>query len=438
MTLPAWFTLLRPGSYRGEVFYTASSEFEGGRRGSVLEFPRQSDPKTQDLGLAARRFMVEAFVIGSPQGEDGTYQALRDRLIAALEKGGPGKLVHRYHGEMQAEVEPGKTFRVSESPEFGGSAKFSIPFIRVPEKQNGPTVIDGPALVLKAANKSKEFSISAFTKKFFVDGPEFIREHAMTALTFGVNQVQDVNNQVTGALGGINQVNQTIKSFSGSLATLIATPGMLMDLGRGGFGLHEAIFASIGVIANAFKTDIEAFTRDPKTVAREESRKVATVTTLGLKLGAATGNDMAPVVVLGSRSTQMAQNQAAVFNLFQQSAVIEAARASLDLSFESNAAALAMRDSLVEALVVQAQQCDDDDVFGSLQDLRAEVSRYLTVVAGTAPRQRDFLVRSTTPAILLAHLAHGDASRAEEIISRNGMRHPGFVPGGYAIKVIDV
>jgi prophage DNA circulation protein len=430
MTDPAWRASLRPGSFRGVAFFTPSSDFEGGRRGTVLEFPLQNDPKPQDLGLSARRYQVTAIVIG-PE-----YHLAKRALIDALEQGGPGKLVHRYYGDMTAQVEPGQKFRVSESQDNGGQATFTIPFIRVPDAKPATIVLDTVTIVGQAADKAKTASIQSAAKKLLVDGPEYIRTHALDVLNRGILGVQGVNDQVTGALGGINQVNQTIKAFAGSAATLIATPGRLFELSQGGYGLHEAIFTATAEISYGFKKTIDAFSPDPRTVAREESRKIAIVTSLALKLGSAIGNDEAPITSLSVRAQQQAQNQAALVNLIQQSAVIEAARSVTSLDFDSNVAAANMRDQIALALIAQSEKCDDDDVFAALTELRVESSRHLTSVAGDAPRLRDFFLHKSLPALLVAHLAHGDATRAEEIISRNGIRHPGFVPGGYPVKIV--
>lgn len=430
MTDPAWLTSLRPGSFRGVAFFTPSSDFEGGRRGTVLEFPLQNNPKPQDLGRSARRFSVTAIVIG-PE-----YHLAKRALIDALEQGGPGKLVHRYYGDMQAQVEPGQKFRVTESQADGGQATFTIPFIQVPDTKPAPIQLDTVTLVGQAADRAKTASIQAAAKRILVEGPEYIRKNALDVLNRGIKGVQGVNDQVTGALGGVNQVNQTIKAFAGSAATLIATPGRIFELSQGGFGLHEAIFTATAEISYGFKKTIDAFSPDPKQVAREESRKIAIVTSLALKLGTSIGNDEDPIVSLSVRAKQQAQNQAAIVNLIQQSAAIEGARSITSLAFDSNVAATNMRDLLSELLSAQADKCDDDDVYASLVDLRVEISRHLTAVAGEAPRLRDFMLHATLPALLVAHLAHADATRVDELIARNNIRNPGFVPGGYPVKIV--
>lgn len=421
----------RKGSWRGVPFFTKGSELEGGRRGTTHEFPLQKLPRQQDLGLAAKTFVIECFVIGAD------YDVARDNLIKALDKGGPGKLVHRTFGEMQAELQVGQRYRcVEELENEQRIARFTIPFIRVDEARDKIVKIDTAVRLKSAANLAKVASIASAARKFNFSGPEFLRREILGAITRAISAVQSINDQVTGALAGINQINQAIKHFGSVVGTLVATPGKLWDLAQGGFGLHDAIFSAIGSIAYGFKRTIDSFAKTGKTKAREEARAVLSAATLALKQGMKVGDDEPEITGTAARAQQRRQNQQAFVQLMQQSAVISCAAATSDMSFESNAEAIAMRDLVVANLVEQAQATDDAEVFAALQDLRVEADRHLTAVAGEAPQQRDFYLHTSIPALLVAHLAHADATRAEEIISRNGMRHPGFCAGGYPVKIV--
>ena len=80
------------GSFRGVPFRTVDAEMRVGRRNVVNEYPQRDLPYVDDLGRRARRFVVEAYVIG-----DG-YRAERDALIAAFEAKGSGELIHPRYG----------------------------------------------------------------------------------------------------------------------------------------------------------------------------------------------------------------------------------------------------------------------------------------------------------------------------------------------------
>jgi hypothetical protein len=79
--------------------------------------------------------------------------------------GGKGKLVHRYYGSFDAEVEPGKKYKVTDTADNGGMATFHIPFIRAGATKSVNVKVDGPARVLSAAAKAKTASHDSFMSK---------------------------------------------------------------------------------------------------------------------------------------------------------------------------------------------------------------------------------------------------------------------------------
>src|SRR5690349_9842319 len=116
----AWQDKLRKASFRGVPFQVDTSEGTFGRRGVVHEYPLRDTPFVEDLGRRARSLSVEGFVLGSD------YMAARDALLAALERRGPGTLVHPYLGELVVSVQEVK---LRESTAEGGLARFGITFL---------------------------------------------------------------------------------------------------------------------------------------------------------------------------------------------------------------------------------------------------------------------------------------------------------------------
>jgi prophage DNA circulation protein len=69
-------------------FAVRRSDAQVGRRTVQHEYPQRDTPFAEDMGRAARRFSLDAYVLGPD------YDQARDRLIDALEARGPG-LLHR-------------------------------------------------------------------------------------------------------------------------------------------------------------------------------------------------------------------------------------------------------------------------------------------------------------------------------------------------------
>jgi hypothetical protein len=109
------------GSFRGVPFRTTAAQMHVGRRNVVNEYPQRDQPYVDDLGRRARRFVVDAFVIGDD------YLDERDELIEALEEPGAGELIHPRYGIRNVSVDGVVTVR--ESPDKGGVAQLSITFV---------------------------------------------------------------------------------------------------------------------------------------------------------------------------------------------------------------------------------------------------------------------------------------------------------------------
>jgi hypothetical protein len=83
-----WRDRLRPASFRNATFHVETDTVAGGRRVIVHQYPKRSPglPYSEDMGRSARRFAINGYLIGP------NYLLLRDILIVALEKDGPGVL----------------------------------------------------------------------------------------------------------------------------------------------------------------------------------------------------------------------------------------------------------------------------------------------------------------------------------------------------------
>ena len=111
---------MRPGSFRGVPFRVEDGRRGGGRRQAVFEFPKRDTPYAEDMGRRARRFTVRGYVVGPD------YDMWRAALIAAMEREGPGPLVHYFLGEHTVSPD---SYEVSETRQRGGYAEFSLQFV---------------------------------------------------------------------------------------------------------------------------------------------------------------------------------------------------------------------------------------------------------------------------------------------------------------------
>ncbi|MHC1700281.1 MAG: DNA circularization protein [Humidesulfovibrio sp.] len=383
---------LRPGSFRGAPFVTESHDHTLGRRSVRHEYPKRDVPYAEDMGRLARGFAMELFVIGDD------YMAQRDRLREALEKNGPGELVHPYLGTQTVQVDGEVHLR--ETLREGRMARFSVTFVEAGLEIAPDTKQDTAWGVGKNADAVTEAAKEGFAEKFKITGPARL----LTGAKAGIDKVLGGLKDVVGAPLGELKFSQDI------LASLWGTPS----------GLAGWLVDQLGSLGSL----------TPVTSASLASGLA--MQTLPM---ATTTASTTPSV---TQTTVQAQNQvnlAAVDNLVQQTAVAEAARASAQATYSSADEALAVRETLCEALEVVSSRASDP-VYVRLADLRAAVVLDLGTRAAQLPRLANYQLPATMPALVVAHRIHGDATREADIVARNRVRHPGAVPGGTTLEVL--
>lgn len=389
--MASWRDNLRPGSFRGVPFVTESHDHALGRRLTTHEYPQRDDPYTEDLGRKAREYTMELFVIG----ED--YMAQRDRLREALEKGGSGQLVHPYLGTHAVCVREG---HLRETMREGRMARFSVTFVEAGLEIAPDTKKDTAWGVGKSADAVTGAAKESFAEKFRLSGPARLLNGAKAGLDKVLGGLKDTVGAPLGEL----------KSSKDIMSSLWGTPS----------GLAGWLVDQLGILGS-----------------------LTPVTSASLASGLAmqtlpTASATASPTLSASQTTVQAQNQVnltAVDNLVQQTAVAEAARASAQATYSSADEALAVRETLCEALEVVSGRASDP-VYVRLADLRAAVVLDLGTRAAQLPRMSSFHLPATMPALVVAHRVHGDATREADIVARNRVRHPGAVPGGTTLEVL--
>lgn len=382
------------GSFRGARFVVPSSDLEFGRRVQVHEYPLRDKPYPEDLGRKARRFKVEVFVDGSLTA-DGDYLAARDALIAAIEEGGPGTLVHPWYGSLRVTLVESS---LRESTRDGGRATFQLDFVEAGEAVFPSAAVQTARKVDATADAAQEVTQDDFEKSWNVEGlPGF------------------------------------------SLAELEAELGRtLADIERWVSGVADSIAAEIRAPGNMAAALVGAVQRLAD-IAEEPLRAISLYKTL---FGAGASSPAVPTTTV-TRRRQAALTDA-MHAAVQRSAVIEACRASSQADYPARDDALDMRASLLDALDEQMEAVDAvtgapvaDEVYQALAALRASVAEDLRVRGARLPEVRHVTFGAVLPALVIAYRVHGDAARDAEIVDRNRIRHPGFVPGGRALEVMN-
>lgn len=370
-------------SFRGVSFFVESSEYAGGRRTVTHEYPQRDDPFIEDMGRKSRAFPVEGYILGTD------YISARNALITALEKPGPGELVHPYHGKRSCVV---TSFRIRESSAEGGVARFSIEFEETPAQPIEPTAVaDAPAAVVTSAGISRAAVIT-----------EFIARYSPGRF------MTDIANSVRSATLAVNNVVSTVQMETQKLALLKRSIERLLD-------------------------SVVSLVNEPADLVSELTNFFDGIEDRVLLLAAYVYNPGVPPPETTPDRIEEFTNFDAVQRLIQRLAVVRAIELIVDETFDSYDSALAARDSLTDLLDEQAEIAADD-TYPTLLQLRADLTK--AVPDQSLPRLLSHTPPYSVPSLVLAHRLYGNLDLEADLIARNHVRHPGAVPGGRELEIL--
>lgn len=395
MRARSFFNNLREASFRGARFEVDDVEASGGRRVVLHEYPLRDTPYSEDLGRRAREFSVRGYII---QGRTYDYASARADVLKALEAYGPGELVHPWHGEVSVVVDD---YRLRESMERGGLLELDIRFREAGQLANPTSSADTAKGVASAASSVRQALKNSFLSAF---------APALDEIDKAVTALDDAASLAMEYLG----LPQSLMAEGLAWAqSLIATPAALFDALVGIFG---------GLLDNES--------------SNESGEKALAAPVPDASFSIASGEGTAPLEsILGGSAVITTEAGRVIRHTVAQVVVIEAAASTAHAEYATADDALADRDAVVESLDT-IEPVADDAVFLGLAELRRAVVTDLTTRGAELPRVRSVTLPGTVPALVAAYRIHADAGRADEIVSRNRIRHPGRVPGGTPLEVL--
>ncbi|WP_297668996.1 DNA circularization N-terminal domain-containing protein [uncultured Desulfovibrio sp.] len=398
-----WKTSIRQASFRGVPFGVTDAEAEGGRRTVLHEFPQRDMPYAEDMGMASARFTLQAFVLGAD------YMAARDRLREALQKPGPGTLVHPWLGELTVcQFAP---YKLRETAQDGGMAVFTLSFVR------------------SEAAKSPAASVN-----------QLRRAGALSSLA-GNNACAVFNRAFTLANQGAWVVRQSWALVRDAIQTVQAVMGGDMRAVAGLLGAATGydflVLADMGLaVWGALQSVGGMFTASGGDAAEGWCSAALAVS------GSAGGEGYYRYA--GQAGSAIRANGEAVRNLVTRLAVVEAVRAALEAAPVSQSAAADLRDNITDAVDAALGIDDAADMLlvdqettlaEQLQDMRTAALARVAQLALAAPQVGRVENRITRPWLPVVWQASGGIDSEADLPARNAVQHPLFVPPG-ALEVL--
>ncbi|MDU8357977.1 DNA circularization N-terminal domain-containing protein [Pseudomonas syringae group sp. J309-1] len=404
---PTWRDSLLPASFRGIRFVVDSSAVPVGRKGQLHEYPQRDEPFFETLGKQAQVHKLAAFVIGEDCFER------RDKLLEALEKEGPGELVHPWLGRIQVEV---GECELQHDRREGGMARFDLTFY--PEKPR------------------KYPTATANTKRQVTQASEVVLDSSLGRYKAAMAKVDSARINVMALRNNLSGVYGVIQSqfspFLGVYSNATAFANSLVNSPSGLSSMFSSFFAGFGGDGGSGSTGYRAQVAD----ATRQAEAVSSINLVSQNSGADTGG--------AAQATANLVQDATLVKVAQVVADMPAANAGVPVNSTPSVGqqliqpveraevpvaddVIDLRDTL-NAAIWEASLKADPDHYQKLNALRGALVSHLTAVAASGVRLVDIKPAESLPALVLAYRRFGDATRSAEVVQRNRITHPGFVP----------
>lgn len=409
LSLLSWQRAMRKASFRGVEFGVFSAADTVGRSTVTHFFPQLDTPYSEDMGKAARSIRVQAFLTGND------YMQRRDRLLEALEKPGPGELVHPWMGTFYVAQEA--PARVQHSAADGGMCMVEMAFVCVARGQTLSAKANLASLVQERAAICSGLATVLADSLNIAGQTAWVAQQAEAALGDMLDAIQTtIGVDVAGLTGW------AIGESSGWLATVMEGK----QLGRNIAALFSTASASLP------EASTSAAARGQTSA---ESRGASPELMVSLAKRAPLSEDVGRS--MGTSSTVAYKNAAIISAVWREFATVEACRVAANYTPSSSQEAAYDLELILEAVDTVQLECADD-AFAAFADLRAVTVRAMAEKAGQAPELIVVREAQSVPSLVAAWRWTGDISAEADLIQRNGVTHPGFVGGGTDLEVVNV
>lgn len=383
---------LLPASFKGVSFLMMSSNISGGRKDVKHSFPNSNKQTIEDLGLSPKVFSISAVITGENYLQD------RDRLLSALEQGGPGTLVHPMYGRLENYV--ARTYTLAENLTVLGEAKFSITF-EIDDDVGAPVEALNTLNTISKANQAWINAVTTDIADNYSVSPSFANNFTSAAdkMNDTVTAFEDSTSFIQASADEINEFTNQLATLESNILSLVQEPQALADSLTGVFAsidsLYPTVTATIDVLAGLFgfgDGDVQINTTTAILIERKKNNDILNNSMQGMALSYSYFN--------------------AVQKEFGNVNEIEATADDLEIQYQKVITADGLSDATKS----------------SLTDLRLESQKFFDQQK-LVTAQIITVDTNLTSARLLSFQYYGDSSLGEDLISLNNFDDVAFVEG---------
>lgn len=391
----AWRDRIREASFRGVQFFVdAVDSGPFGRELVIHTFPGRDDPYPQDIGRQKPEFNVDGYVLGKD------YLSQRDRLLEACEKEGAGELVHPYYGSILVRC---KTIHFRDTVREQSIGRFTIVFTRSKVNTIEPVEdIDTVENLLSKREQVLQALSTYFTSAYnIVSKPYVFVANANATVNQCLLQVESNRRTV----GSVSDFVRTLKNTADKVMTLVYSPAEL--------------FESLSYLLTLGTTSGDDYFPASSSNSKNQFNELRTLFTFTQET-TIEDNEPAEIIAL----------------TVQQLALTAAAGLLVEMEFESINEAYTYQDIILTKMDGLSSRGVDDIVYNNFQELRRAIVEDIELRSVNLARLINITLQGTMPAIILSNTLYGKLDQELNIVQRNFVDHPGFVPGGVPIEVL--
>ncbi|QQQ50084.1 DNA circularization N-terminal domain-containing protein [Pseudomonas syringae] len=467
--MSTWRDSLLPASFRGVGFFIEKAVVPAGRKGQLHEFPQRDEPYFESLGKQSKVHTLTGFIVGPDCFEQ------RDRLLQALEQEGAGELVHPWLGRVQVQVgECGVTHNLSE----GGLVRLDLKFYPANPLKFPVSTLNTRRQLLGASESLLDSALRRYRSVMATVDAVRINIQALRSALSGVfatiqrqfTPFMTIYSDVTALVHSLVNAPLTVStlfttffaSFDGDSRRARRANGTSSIGGAStGTSTGSGSGSSTGGGSGSGSASGSNGTAASSTAARSGSNGgVSSVETVDYRSVISEATQQAEAVsginlVSQSSGLDTGVTAQAAANLVQDALLVKVAKIVASMPVATTVTPLTVVPSLDQQVAQALQRVDvpvaddvielrdtlssaiweaslkaDPEHYLALNTLRQALIRHLNAVAASGVRLVDMKVSEPLPALVLAYRRFGDASRALEMVQRNRLAHPGFVPPG--------
>lgn len=405
-----WRDQMLPASFRGISFLIPQASVPVGMKVQLHEFPQRDEPYAEQMGKQAQVHRLVCWIIG-----DDCFER-RDKFMEAVQTPGAGELVHPWLGRMQ--VKAGEA-ELTHDFKQGGMAAFAVTFYPdIPLKF--PTAkVNTQQQVVKASDSLLDSALARYKSAMAkVDQARLGLARLRNSLSGVYTVIQQHFSTIIGAFTNLTGFAQSLMNAPDSLSSLFS--GYFSE-----FSVDDYLDDESG---SSYRNSVATATQQTEAVA-----SINTVSDSGGVDAAAASQATANLVqdsllvqvalIISEMPVATQPVSTATVASVEQQAVQPIVRPEVPVADD----VIELRDNLNEA-IFQASLKADPEHYMVLNTLRQTIVKHLTAVAESGVRLVEITPPETLSALVLAYRRFGDATRESEVVQRNRLRHPGFVP----------